>query len=216
MSKELLLKKLLIKNAGIVAAVCAGFLTAAIFISNYNDTVQSEQSGKQGQNNSITAEIKDLETSLGIESQVVQYYDNYTKSHNDSFVINREIITNLLSELRKKHHLSNNIEVTVSPVSDVADNNFTLKSGKMIKSTVHITMGALTDNSVYNFIYDLQHKLPGIVLVSELKLTKKEELSRTNVLQAVNQHNIIPMVAGELTFVWVGIRPNAEGAGNAH
>src|SRR6185312_4059215 len=105
------------------------------------------QSLKQGQNNTISSEYHEIETNLGRENEVAKYYDDYTKTHNKNFVINREAVKDMLGSLRKTHHLSNNIDVTVSAITEVADNNFIIKSGKIVKSTVHITFGALTDNS---------------------------------------------------------------------
>jgi len=215
MSKELQLKKVLIKTGIIVAVVAAAVLGISLFLSGYDEQMLGEQSQKQSKNNAISSEYKEIETNLGIENEVVKYYDSYSKGYNESYVIDRDAITKILTELRKKHHLANNVEVTVSPIIESSDTNFPLKSGKLAKSNVHIVMGALTDNSVYNFIYDLQHSLPGTVVVTELKLAKKEELSRGSVQAAVNQHNIIPLVTGDLSFIWLGINPNTAGGQNA-
>ncbi len=214
-SKEKLLKKLLVKSAVIVSLALAILISAAFYLSNYNDSMEAEQSLKQGQNNTISSEYREIETNLGLQNEVAKYHDNYVKDHNENFTINRETVTELLSSLRKIHHLSNNIEVTVSPIADVSENTFTIKSGKAVKSTVHITFGALSDNSVYNLIHDLQHKLPGIVMISELKIVKSGELSKNSVLLATNQHTLVPMVTGDLTFTWIGIRSNQENANGA-
>ncbi len=209
-SKDALLKKVLIKNVLTIAAVLAVVLGAAMYLSDYNDTVLAEQAAKQSQNNTTNAEMREIEATLGTQNEVAKYYDEYTKSHNTSFVIDRETIAGLLTSLRKTHHFANNLEVTVSSTTEVPDSGMGMKSGKMVRSNVHIMFNALTDNSVYNFIYDLQHKLPGVVVVSDLRLTKIDELSRTIVTQAVSRHSLTPMVKGELSFMWLGIRPAPE------
>jgi hypothetical protein len=50
------------------------------------------------------------------------------------------------------------------------------------------------------------------VLVSELKINKIDELSRNIVTQAVSRHILIPLVKGELSFVWLGVRSAQENA----
>jgi hypothetical protein len=209
MSKESLLKKALIKSVVTVAVVLTVVLGGGMYLSDYDDTVLAEQATKQSQNNTTSAEVKEIEATLGTQNEVAKYYDEYAKSHNTNFVIDRETIGGVLTSLRKIHHFANNLEVTVSSITD-ADNGMGLKSGKMVRSNVRMSFSALTDNSVYNFIYDLQHKLPGVVLISDLKITKTDELSRNIVSQAVSRHTLTPMVKGELTFMWLGIRPAPE------
>lgn len=206
-SKEAQLKKLFISNMVVITLVVGVMLAGGIYLNNYNDDMLSDQSMKQNHNNMIASQYKEIEATLGIQNEVATFYDNYTKTHNTNFLIDRENMKALLISLRKANHLTN-LDVTASSVSDIPDANLALKSGKAEKSTVRIVFGALSDNSVYNFIYDLKHKLPGIVLISELKIMKVSSLSRENAMMAIKQHNIIPIVTGELSFTWVGIKPN--------
>ncbi len=209
-NKESKLKKTLIKNAIIVAIIMGVFLGAGIGVSFYLDSKQEEQAQKQGENDHINAQYKEIEEELGTQLKVSAYYENYIKDHNSNFLISREAAPDLLSALRKQNHLANNIEANISSIADLNEAAFKLKSGTMVKSDIHIVFGALTDNSVYNFIYDLQHKLPGIVLVYDLKLTRIGELNQNNIISTVTRHSIVPLVSGELSFTWLGIRPNPE------
>ena len=219
-SKESVLKKLLIKNFVVAAGAVALVLGIALYLSDYDDTVQADLAAKQGQNNTASAEYKDIETTLGRQNEVAKYYEQYSKDHNTNFVIDRETIAGFLNSLRKTHHFADNLEVTVSSVTDIPDGGIGIKSGRLVKSTVHIVFKALTDNAVYNFIYDLQHKLPGAVVVSDLEITKTDDLSPGIVTQAVSHHTLTPMVKGQLSFLWLGVRPTQEtppanGANNA-
>lgn len=210
-SKETQLKKNLIKQSAIMAVVMIVLGGIGFWLSGYNDTAQSDMSLKQNQNNMISSQYREIETNLGLQNEVAKYHDDYVKTNNENFVINRETIAESLATLRKTHHLID-MELTQSPITEVADNVLTLKSGKAVKSTVHITFGGLTDNSIYNFIFDLKHKLSGIVLVSELKIVKSGELNKAVVVAATEQHTITPIIKGELTFVWLGIAPTPENA----
>lgn len=213
-SKEAQLRKSLIKKSVSMAVVLIILSGIGFWLSGYNDTAQSDMALKQNQNNMISSQYREIETDLGIENEVARYYDDYVKAHNRNFVIDRDTIATMLAALRKTHHLIDT-EVTLSPITEISDNNFILKSGKAVKSTVHVTFAGITDNSVYNFIYDLKHKLPGIVLVSDLKITKNDQLSKEVLLTAMNSHTITPVIKGEMTFTWLGIAPTPENAKDA-
>lgn len=216
-SKEAQLKKLLIRNGVITAVILGALCTAGMLLSNYSDDTLADQSTRTSQNNMIAAQAREIETTLGRQNEVASYYDTFTKKHNSNFTINRETMTGMLANLRKAHHLTS-LDVTISSVADIPESTVALKSGKAEKSTVHIVMGALTDNAVYNFIYDLEHTLPGIVQITELKLTRSGTLSRETAKAAISQHSIIPLVSGDLTFTWIGIQQeeNASAHGNEH
>ncbi|HEU5047643.1 MAG TPA: hypothetical protein VFT64_07360 [Rickettsiales bacterium] len=216
-SKESRLKKLLIRNAAVAAVVLMVLGTGGILLSNYSDDTLADQSTRTAQNNMISSQYREIETTLGRQSEVAGYYDTYAKNHNSNFTINRETMTGMLASLRKTHHLTS-LDVTISSIADVPQTSIALKSGHAVKSTVHIVLGALTDNAVYNFIYDLQHTLPGVVIISDLKITRTGALTRETALSAINQHTIIPLVTGDLSFTWVGIvqEENAASHANEH
>jgi len=207
--KDVQLRKRLIKNAIIAIGALTILLVGAAVISVHNDDALSEKHVKETDSSAKRSEVDAIKLQLNTKFDVSSFYDAYIKHHNDTFVLNREAATQLLTTLREKHHLVN-LEVTIAPITDVPGENFQLKTGVMVKSEVKLIFNGLSDNSVYGFIEAIQGKLPGMVIVNNLKLTRTNSLSR-NILLDLSQHKITPMISGELSFIWVGIRPKTEG-----
>jgi hypothetical protein len=218
-TKDVILKKRLIKE-GIIAGVILCALGGAAFLaSNFDGDAQAAKNAKQAENNSISSDYSSIKQLIGTQFELSEAYETYIKNHNNDFLLNREAVTNMLSNLREKNHLIN-LEVSIAPVSDMSGETFALKTGIMTKSDISLSFSAMSDNSAYNFIEELERELPGIVFVRDLKITRVAELSRNILLDLSQQHKITPMVTGEVSFLWLGIRPKPEekpanGAGNA-
>jgi hypothetical protein len=65
---------------------------------------------------------------------------------------------------------------------------------------------------VYGFIEEIERKLPGMVIVTNLKLTRNGDPSPALIVD-LGQHKLTPIVTGEMTFLWIGMRPNASTSG---
>ncbi len=215
MTKDIQMKKRLIRDIALVATGVVMLSGTGFLLAGYDDDVQSKKMTKESDNSSTRSERDRMQQKWGAGSEVNEYYNTYKLHHNTNFLLNRELATQWLTELRSQHHLVN-MEVTIAPVSDVTNNEFRLASGTMVKSEVSVSFGALTDNSVYNFIEALQRRFPGIILVSELKLARTGDVTR-GVLTDLSQHKLSSLVKGSISFVWLGIRPKPdEKPANSH
>jgi hypothetical protein len=207
-NKLSVLKKRLIQNAVLIVVILIAFTGGALMLSNYDDDATSEQHSKEGENSQVRSQSSALQEELGAGLEIGNYYDSYVKDHNSDFALKRESVTQWLTDYREKYHITN-LSVTISPVTDMKVEGLQLKTGDMVKSEVHLTFSALTDNSVYNFIEAMQRQLPGITVFSEMKITRDADMSRS-VLMELSHHKITPLVTADVTFQWLGIRPPDE------
>lgn len=206
--KETLLKKRLIKNVGIVLGIIIVLTGGGTWLSNYADEITEAEQSQKRQNDDLHRNLNDINSKIAVEADNEKYYNAYIKAYTTDFTLDRQMITGLLADLSKKNHFSNNVDVDISPIKPVE--NLTLKSGKALASTVNITFNAFTDNSVFNFIHDLQHELPGIIVVSKLTLKRTGDLSPAVLDTLKNQHAITSLVSGTLVFEWVGTSQKQE------
>lgn len=204
-SKEQKMKKMLIQRTVGTSVLIILMLGCAFLISNYSDDLNSTKTTRENQNNTLNSEHQEIERSLGMSEHILADYNHYITTHNPEFEIKREALNEILPSLRKEHHFASNMETTISSITEITDPVFKIKTGTVLQSTVKIVFSALSDSSVYNFIYDLQHKLPGIVMVSGLRLTKNSEISQTAAATALTNHTIPSIVTGEISLVWLGI-----------
>ena len=207
-TKDTLLKKQLTREGIISLFLLAVLGGAAFLISTYDDDALSEKQAKQNENNGMQSETSSIQQQLGSGFEVSAYYEAYIRNHNADLLPKREAAAQLMSSLRERDHLTN-MSVTISPLSDSPLEFAPLKSGTAVKSDVQVTFGSITDNSTYEFIAGLQRQLPGLALIKDLKITHTSDLSR-EVILALSQHKITPLIASDISFVWLGIKPAEE------
>jgi hypothetical protein len=207
-NKLKLLKKRLIKNAILIAIILVAFTAGAFLLSNYDDNATAEQHAKEGENSQVRSESQTLQDQLGSGLEIGNFYDNYSKDHNSDFTLKRESATQWLTVFREKNHITN-LSITISPITDTKIDGLQLRTGTLVKSEIHLTLSALTDNSVYNFIEAIQRQLPGITVFSEVKITRTADITR-GVLIELSHHRITPLVTAEITFQWLGIQSDKK------
>jgi hypothetical protein len=207
-AKDTALKRQLIKEGILCVLALAVLAGGGVLLSSYDDDAQSVKQTKESQNAGMRSEYEAIQQQLGTGFEMSAFYEAYSKSRNSELQLKRDAATQLMSTLREKNHLTN-LTVTISPISDVNPDFGQIKSGTLTRSEVKLSFGAVTDNSVYGFMEALERKLPGIVVFQDIKLTRESEPSR-EMLVELSQHRLTPLIKGELTFTWIGIRPLEE------
>jgi hypothetical protein len=207
-SKDTALKKRLIKEGLLCVVALAALAGGGVLLSGYDDDAQAQKQAKQNENTGLQSEHTAIQQQLGSGKEVSAFYTAYIKSHNEDLAPRRELATQVMTALREPNHLAN-LSVTIAPIGDAKADFVQLKSGTLVKSEVHLELGGATDNSIFGFIEALERKLQGFVVVTDIKLTRKGDLSR-EVLLDLSHHKITPMVSGELSFLWLGLHPMEE------
>jgi len=209
-TKDITLKKRLIKNGIVGGVAIASLFAGAMLLSDYDDNAQSEKRIKENENSAILSEHNAIQQELGTGFEVSAFYNAYSKYRNSNLLLKRDEATQLMSAMRERNHLTN-LSVVISPITDVTADFGQIKSGVVVKSEVKLSFGAVTDNSAYGLIEELEHKLPGIVVIQDIKLTRTAEPPR-NLMTDLSQHKLAALVNGDVTFLWLGIRPNEDKA----
>lgn len=72
---------------------------------------------------------------------------------------------------------------------------------KVMSSDVSISLKALSDEYVYQFIDALQHQFPGYVRIKTFTLTQETPVSK-EVIQRIAEGEAVPIVSGNIDFSW--------------
>ena len=203
-TKDIILRKRLIKEGIIFFLALAILFAAGMMLSDYDDSTLSEKNTKEGENSSLRAQHASIQQELGTDIDVSTYYNTYFAGHNRNFLLNREFAAEWMAVMREKNHLAN-LALTISPTTDMPQDFMHLKSNIVTKNDVTLTFGAVSDNSIYGFIEAMERALPGIASFKDLRFTRDRELAR-NVITELSQHHIMPLVTGEISFSWLGMR----------
>jgi len=203
--KQKILKRLLIRAAVMTVVVACVMLSIVFLASKYDTSIVAEKASKISKNESITSQISDITNFINMSGQGITIYRDYFSNHNKELAIKRDVFNKFVSELSKKNNLAGNVEATISSISPIKEKEFILKTGKALKSNISMSFSVASDSSVYNFIYDLQHTLPGMIILTNLKLSKTGDFSKSNVSEALTNHTILPLIKVEMSIIWVGI-----------
>jgi hypothetical protein len=161
----------------------------------------------------MNTERESIEEQLGTGLESNIFYDTYTKNHNADLQLKRDTATQWMSALHESNHLTG-LNVSILPITDISLPLAPLKSGTLVKSDIHLTCAGVTDNSIYGFLSDLERKMPGMIAIQDIKLSRTADLSR-DVVMNLGQHHIVPLVTGDISFSWLGIRPSDSSKADA-
>ena len=203
-TKQVQLRKKFVKFSIISASIFVVLLALSFFIENYDNETLSERSTKQSDNDAISSEYNALTIEYGLTKTIKEAYDNYIKSHNPSFVLDREYAAKILKKLREKHNLIQ-LEMGTSKVDYLTDKLFKLRSGKVTKYEVNLKFSAMSDAFIYDLITSIKKEFAGIVLIHDLKIHREGELSPAYIANSLNSNKLTPLVTGSIEFSWLGI-----------
>ena len=82
----------------------------------------------------------------------------------------------------------------------------------LLKSQVEVEISAIDDLKIYNFLYLIAHKYPGLVNIQSAKITKTAEVTADS-LRAMNNDNPKPLVSGYIAFDWISVAPLDRNSG---
>lgn len=99
-----------------------------------------------------------------------------------------------------------NANYEVSRAEVLEDKTLQSVGYNLLKSQVKVEMSAIDDVKIYNFLYLIANKYPGIANIKSLNVEKESEIT-AEALRRMNSAEPSPIVTGFVEFDWVTIAP---------
>ncbi len=213
MKYQIVRKRLLVESLAVVGALILGTGILFLLISMH-DEYAGENLSLQTK---LTQQANELASMNDKYTKIQKHHDIYEeakrKSQSDQLSVSKEIIVKLLREYRSLYGVKDvDIDMSTSkqPVSPV----YTKGTARISYSEVSLTMEALTDEDVYNFVSAVYQGFPGAVKITSIKLKRENKFSKEMALQIANDGHA-KLVSAEVKFNWFGIEAiePADGTG---
>lgn len=99
-----------------------------------------------------------------------------------------------------------NANYEVSRAEVIKDKTLQSVGYNLLKSQVKVEMSAIDDVKIYNFLYLIANKYPGIANIKSLNVEKESEIT-AGALRRMNNAEPSPIVSGFVEFDWVTVAP---------
>ncbi len=198
------LKKKLVLEGGIAAAIIAAFVGALIFVDGEITTEEQEQRVLKGNLASLNKQITELERKHGIvNSSIVEFRRLKERMGRGDFVIDRDQATSIFDTLRKKYRISN-LSMTVTPKDVMRGNDIQRPTAQITVSEASLEFDAMSDVHVFSFIQEATQTLPGFLHITRFRINRQRKIT-PDVYVSVSKGEMPRMVSAEVGFMWVGI-----------
>jgi hypothetical protein len=211
--KIALLKKRLVALFTKVGAVIGVLAVLYIIVSGY----AGEQ---EEQIETVEREIRQTRSKINTLKDQFVIYDKHFSTYSElnkglkagQFGLNVQRARIVLDALRKRHRLEN-LQVEISPLNVWGTGENT---GRPVYDTyfpmsrsLTLNFSAISDLHARAFVQSIQSIFPAFVLVEKMEITQTKPLS-TEVVRALVNGEVEPMVDAEIVLVWAGIEEKAE------
>lgn len=213
MKYHVIRKRLLIESLAVIGLLALGAGVLLLLISMH-DEYATENLSLQTQ---VTQQANELASINDKYTRIQKHHDIYEeakrKLQNDQLSVSKESVVKLLREYRNQYAIKD-VSVNMSPPKQSASPVYTKKTARISYSEVSLGMEALTDEDVYKFIGTIYQEFPGIVKITNIKVTRENKLSKEIALQ-IAKNGRAPLVSAEVKFNWFGIETldSADDAG---
>lgn len=207
------LKKSILKETIIFAAVALILAGMVVYISMLYDEFTQKKSTLEGQSNQLMTEKQQLEASfLNVEQNKDAYQEALDRTANPGMFIDRQAIRDLFNIYRSQFFLKK-LVLDMQPVTEVTtDAKFTRKTLVGIQSEVKMSFEAISDEDIYAMIRALHKELPGYARVHAIDIKRVPAIEKQNIIE-IRKQGVTKLVEGSIDFVWYGIKspdPNSE------
>lgn len=80
---------------------------------------------------------------------------------------------------------------------------------KILNTEISFTLDALEDIDIYNFIYLMNYGFPGQILITDLAITKEQDITQP-LLRKIGNGDYVPLVKAELKANWRTMVPDTS------
>jgi hypothetical protein len=204
MSKLKTLKQRVVRESGMVGgAVVATF--AVMMVTGYFSESALESK------NQAQSQFTQSESQLGLMRSQISKSDDAEKRYvdiklnrdNEDFVNNTDQLKDLLRKMKEQYRLSDTMRLTISIEKPSEKPELqTLNYKVIVREDMEMAAGAISDVHFYSFIEDMKRRMPGIVRIKSVKLTRKSAMSMENLAQ-LGRGNKLELVDGSIKFTWL-------------
>lgn len=200
------LRKKLLTEAGIVAAVVF-FLGGGLYaLDSMHDGKISENKTLESQLNAVTNEMNGLrEKYVRVQKDIVLYQKIMAMDANDQLSLDSRAFATAFNGFKRRYNLV--LGYTATDAAPLEDPKYKRSTSVIEARTVQVTFKALNDEDIYEFIQAVQKELPGASKITGFKLAKVSKLTDQS-LRAITKTGEFTMVDGTLEFMWLGITPS--------
>jgi len=191
--------------------ILAFLLSVFILYSNYIAAPQVTDTKKQLRTN--RKEVGELTTDINKLVEGLKTFEEqkgtFEKLENTGFfdAQNRLKTSQRLKEMQKESKLLSARFSIGSVVKE--ENKLATEAGlKVLNTEITLTLNALEDIDIYNFIYLLNYGLPGQVLINSLAIKKEQDITQP-LLRKLGSGNYETLVRAELQASWRTLIPDS-------
>lgn len=205
------LRKRLIRETFIYIGLFVFEIAAAYFLLSLRDSYIEEGNALVGQMSSLNGQTTSLKDQFDKAQKSMPIYLEISKKRDEAGLsLDRQKVKDTVDKLKDQHYMPS-MRLSVSPVADSKEARMVRKTAQMITSEVGIRFEAVSDEELFAFIQAVPKELPGAVRMVKFGFNRINPVSDDQLL-AITQKGAVPMVSGEMQFLWMGIRavdPNA-------
>lgn len=173
-------------------------------VDKEKQTISGQASQQQSEIGAMHSKIDNSGTSKKLYTSVVE------ERGNEDFEIDTDKVRDVLQELVKQHRISLSDKLEYSAEHELKHPELTaLTTPVFVRQDAKLRFSAISDLHVYAFIDGLARKLPGVIRITQFKLTRKAPLD-TDTIAQLAEGKQVNTVDAELTFDWFGFKPVPE------
>lgn len=135
------------------------------------------------------------------------YNDLNATNQNAGFTIDRERGRKLLDALKAEYKLTS-LSVTMSPVTEDKEVAGNSKTVNVMATDIRLDFTGISDENALTFLAAMKREFPGYVRIKKITLSRDKEIG-SDVVATVREGRVPPLVKGEITARWLGIKSTA-------
>jgi len=200
------LKKRLVLESGVIAAVLAVLGGSVFFLGSISDDYQKETDALEKVVNGIATDTGILRTRYDKVQQNGELYREVTQLQSeDKLSINQQAAKNRFNLFRDQYYL-NDMHLNMSPITEMKDPNYRRKAYVIASSEGNVDFEGLSDEYTYGLLNAIQRELPGSSKIVKLTLTRQGAVTE-EALRTISEKGGYSLVKSEIKFIWFGIKP---------
>lgn len=211
-SPSLVIIKRIVKEAILTFAAAGFFLFVSLFLGSLAEEVATESQRIKNEVMQKSSEIQSLQVKLAQFGNALLIWNGFkNKNGIYNMKLSRDDATNIFMELRDQYAFED-IHVTVSPIRVSLDRALVRSKMQVMESDITIKMRAYSDEQIIKFIEDVKERLPGIIKVKSLRMTRNAPTAK-NAKAGHEKEDIaslkgtmnVPQMDVNIDLMWFGV-----------